>query len=104
MATDDNGDLRFERDNLKKIGLVVYKMYLDPTEGNKISFEPVEAYAGSLGRDDKDPNTGVTTFMDTIVNSQSQYVNFFSNCFSTTSTKAYYSGTLDMLVVDPPKK
>lgn len=103
MAVDDNGDLRFERDNLKKIGLVVYKMYLDPTEGNKISFEPVEAYAGSLGRDDKDPNTGVTTFMDTIVNSQSQYINFFSNCFSTTTTKKYYSSMLDMLVVEPPK-
>ena len=44
-------------------------MYMDPTEGNKISFEPVEAFAGSLGKDDKDPDTGVTTFLDTIVNS-----------------------------------
>lgn len=103
MAADENGDLRIERDNLKKIGLVVYKMYLDPTEGNKISFEPVEAYAGSLYRDDKDPNTGVTTFIDTIVNSQSQYVNFFSNCFSTKTSKQFYNKTLDMLVFQPPK-
>lgn len=104
LAADENGDLRFERDSLKKIGLVVYKMYLDPSEGNKVSFEPVEAYAGSLGRDDKDPNTGVTTFMDTIVNSQSQYVNFFSNCFSTKTSKKFYTDTLDMLVVEPPKQ
>jgi len=69
MFTDEDGELRFERTQLKKIGLVIYKMYMDPTEGNKISFEPVEAYAGSLGKDDKDPDTGVTTFLDTIVNS-----------------------------------
>lgn len=101
--TDDNGDLRIEREHLKKIGLVVYKMYMDPTEGNKISFEPVEAYAGSLGKDDKDPDTGVTTFLDTIVNSQSEYVNFFSNCWNTKAGKAYYSTTLDMYVIKPPK-
>ena len=102
--TDDNGDLRIERTNLKKIGLVVYKMYMDPSEGNKISFEPVEAYAGSLGKDDKDPDTGVTTFLDTIVNSQSEYVNFFSNCWNTKAGKKYYDEELDLYVVQPPKK
>jgi hypothetical protein len=104
MFTDDEGILRFERDNLKKIGLVVYKMYMDPTEGNKINFEPVEAYAGSLGKDDKDPDTGVTTFLDTIVNSQSEYVNFFSNCFNTKAGKSYYAKDLDLYVVKPPKQ
>lgn len=104
MFTDDEGELRFERTQLKKIGLVVYKMYMDPTEGNKISFEPVEAYAGSLGKDDKDPDTGVTTFLDTIVNSQSEYVNFFSNCFNTKATKKYYDDVLDLFVMYPPKQ
>ena len=104
MFTDEDGELRFERTQLKKIGLIVYKMYMDPTEGNKISFEPVEAYAGSLGKDDKDPDTGVTTFLDTIVNSQSEYVNFFSNCFNTKATKKYYEETLDLFVMYPPKQ
>lgn len=92
---------RFVRDNLKKIGVVVYKMYLDPSEGNKISFEPVEAYAGSLHKTDRDPNTGATTFIDTIINSQSQYINFFSNCFNTAKDRKYYDETLDILVVQP---
>ena len=92
---------RFDRDNLKKIGVVVYKMFLDPSEGNKINFEAVESFAGSLCKTDVDPNTGVTTFIDTIINSQSQYINFFSNCFSTPKAKKEYAEKLDMLVVQP---
>ena len=91
----------FDRTHLKKIGIVVYKMFLDPAEGNKISFQMVEAYAGSLCKDDKDPNTGVTTFIDTIVNSQSKYINVFSNCFSSPAKKKEYQQDLDMLVVQP---
>lgn len=93
--------MRFDRDHMKKIGVVVYKMFVDPSENNKVNFEPVEAYAGSLGRNDKDPTTGVTTFIDTIVNSQSRYINFFSNCFNTPTGKKYYNDELDMLVVQP---
>ena len=98
---DNDTGFRFVRDNLKKIGVVVYKMFLDPSEGNKINFEPVEAYAGSLYKDDKDPNTGATTFIDTIINSQSQYINFFSNCFNTAKDRKYYKEKLDMFVVQP---
>lgn len=98
---DNEGVMRFDRDHLKKIGVVVYKMFVDPSENNKVNFEPVEAYAGSLGRNDKDPTTGVTTFIDTIINSQSRYINFFSNCFNTPTGKKYYNDELDMLVVQP---
>lgn len=76
-------------------------MYLDPSEGNKVNFEAVEAYAGSLYKDDKDPNTGVTKFIDTIVNSQSKYINFFSNCFSTPSAKKFYINECDILIAKP---
>ena len=69
----------FDREHLKKIGVVVYKMFLDPAEGNKINFEPVEAFVGSLCKDDKDPNTGTTTFIDTIINNNSEYIYCFSN-------------------------
>ena len=96
-----NDGVGFDPEHLKDIGVVVYKLYLDAAEGNKVSWEPVEAYCGSLYKDDKDPNTGVTKFIDTIINSQSQYINFFSNCFSATKRKNDYLKKLDILVAEP---
>ena len=91
----------FEADHLKDIGVVVYRCYLDPAEGNKVSYEPVEAFCGSLFKDDKDPNTGVTKFIDTIVNTNSQYINFFSNCFNSTASKKFYKDECDILIAEP---
>lgn len=91
----------YERDNLKKIGVVVYKTYIDPAAGNKIVFEAVESYCGSLYKDDKDPNTGASTFIDTIVNTNSDYIYFFSNCFNQKTSKKYFTDTLDILISVP---
>lgn len=91
----------FEAEHMKDIGVVVYKCYLDPAEGNKVTYEPVEAYCGSLFKDDKDPNTGVTKFIDTIINTNSQYINFFSNCFSSPTSKKFYKDECDILLVEP---
>lgn len=91
----------FKRDNLKDIGVVVFKAYCDPTEGNKIRFEPVESFVGSLCKDDKDPETGITKFLDTIVNSTSQYIYFFSNCFSSSKALNEYNNEVDMLIMQP---
>ena len=97
-AIDGEG---FDPEHLKDIGVVVYKTYLDASEGNKVSWEPVEAFCGSLYKDDKDPNTGVTKFIDTIINSQSQYINFFSNCFSSKTMKNKYLKEIDILMAEP---
>ena len=86
---------------MKDIGVVVFKMFLDPAEGNKVSYDIVEAFAGSLNKDDKDPNTGVTKFIDTIINSQSKYINFFSNCFADPTTKNQYKDECDILIAPP---
>lgn len=91
----------FEAEHMKDIGVVVYKCYLDPAEGNKVTYEPVEAYCGSLCKDDKDPNTGVTKFIDTIINTNSQYINFFSNCFTSPTSKKFYKDECDILLVEP---
>lgn len=91
----------FEADHLKDIGVVVYRCYLDPAEGNKVSYEPVEAFCGSLCKDDKDPNTGVTKFIDTIVNTNSEYINFFSNCFNDKTNKKFYRDECDILLAEP---
>jgi hypothetical protein len=89
----------FDRENMKKIGLVVVKAYLDASEGNKISFQTVESFVGSLDRDAKNPNTGATTFIDTIVNEQSEYVNIFTNCFPTDAMKTEYRDKVDVIVL-----
>ena len=97
-ALDGDG---LDPEHLKDIGVVVFKTYLDPSEGNKVNVEVVEAFAGSLYKDDKDPNTGVTKFIDTIINSQSKYINFFSNCFATQTAKKWYKDECDFLYIEP---
>ena len=106
IAYNTDGEGAFDRQNLKKIGVVVYKIYLDPGEGNKINFQPVEAFAGSLYKDDKDETTGTSTFIDDIVNTQSNYIYFFSNCFNKPAAKKKYLGNdgdnkIDILVYKP---
>lgn len=65
-AEDGEG---FDPTHLKDVGVVVYKMYLDTSAGSKVSYEPVEAFCGSLCKDDKDPETKITKFLDTVINS-----------------------------------
>ena len=89
----------FDRENMKKIGLVVVKAFLDASEGNKISFQTVESFVGSLDRDAKNPNTGAPAFIDTIVNEKSEYVNVFTNCIPTDAMKIAYNEKVDILVM-----
>ena len=77
--------IKVDTTNMKKIGVVVYKAYLDASEGNKVSFDVVESFCGSLDKTAKDPNTGVSTFIDEIINTNSNYIYFFSNCFVSTA-------------------
>ena len=95
-----NAEGRVDTDLLKNIGVVVFKSYIDPGNGNKISFEIVEAFSGSLDKEAKDPNTGTSRFIDKIINTQSNYINFFSNCFTATSTKLKYDDA-SLLVMKP---
>ena len=90
-----------DRENLKKIGVVVFKMFVSPTTGNKIDYEPVEAYVGELDPDAKNPATKVSTFIDTLVNSQSEYIELYSNCLATQATKKAYQDEADILILEP---
>lgn len=59
------------------VAVVVFKALVS-TEDGKIEFVPVETFVGSLdpnGRNEK----GLTTFIDTIVNNNSEYIYCFSN-------------------------
>lgn len=90
-----------DMENAKKIGVVVYKAYLDASEGNKVSFTPVEAFCGSLDKKAKNPNTGVSTFIDEIVNKNSDYIYFFSNCFASTAARKTYENDVDFFICKP---
>lgn len=72
-----NGKL--DHDNIKKIGIVVLKMYIDEGNENKIGFLPVESFIGSLNKYETDINTRATVFIDNIVNTNSNYIRCFSN-------------------------
>jgi hypothetical protein len=98
MNTEATG---FDSENLKKIGVVVFKAYIDPSEGNKVNFTPVEAFCGSLDKDGKNPTTGASTFIDTLVNKMSQYIYFFSNCFGTKTTKKMLNEEVDTFIIKP---
>jgi hypothetical protein len=98
MNTEATG---FDTENLKKIGVVVFKAYIDPSEGGKVNFTPVESFCGSLDKDAKNPTTGASTFIDKIVNGLSQYIYFFSNCFSTKTTKKMLNEEADIFIIKP---
>lgn len=87
-----------DKDHSKKIGVVVYQAYLDASEGNKVSFNVVEAFVGSLDKNAKDPNTGVSQFIDSIINTQSDYIYFFSNCLASQAARQTYDNNVDFLV------
>ena len=97
ISTGADG-IHYDRENMKKIGVVVFKAFLDSSEGNKISFQIVESFCGSLDKNGKNPNTGATTFIDTLVNEQSEYINLFSNCFNTTAIRKIYEEDVDILI------
>ena len=69
----------FEKDYLKQIGVVVFKMVLDKSNNNSVNFIPNEVFIGSLNKDAKNVITNEKIFIDDIINSRSQLINFFSN-------------------------
>lgn len=70
---------RLDRQYLSQIGIVVFKLYKDAADNNKISFMPVESFVGSLDRFARDETTGNAIFIDDVVNNNSTYINVFSN-------------------------
>lgn len=77
-----NKDGSFQRDDLMNIGIVVFTGFIDSEYNNIIHYEPVESFAGSLNHDSIDSVTGASRFIDDIVNTNSQYIEFYSNCFN----------------------
>lgn len=77
LANGNLVDGKFKPFVANDVAVVVFKAFVS-TEDGKIEFTPVETFVGSLdpnGRNEK----GLTTFIDTIVNNNSEYIYCFSN-------------------------
>jgi len=68
-----------DRQYLKQIGVVVVQLFCDTANDNKINFSVVESYVGSLDRSAIDPSSKSSIYIDSIINANSKYINFFSN-------------------------
>lgn len=64
---------------LKYIGVTVFKAYRDRQNNGKINFKLLESFVGSLDPADRDPVTNGSTFIDTVVNQNSNFIRLFSN-------------------------
>ena len=93
---------QLDRDDIKKIGIVVLRAYVDTASGNEINYDIVEAFAGEVDPTATDPATGATTFIDTIVNKQSDYIYCFSNCARSPASKKQYDKA-DILALKEPQ-
>lgn len=69
---------KVDSDQLKLIGIAVFKLYKDPANSQKIIFQLEESFVGSLDKNAKN-SYGSSMFIDTVVNSQSQLIRVFSN-------------------------
>lgn len=74
-----NGPSHFDNTYLKCIGVVVFKAYMDVDNNNKLNFELLESFIGSLSKNARDIVTNADMFIDNVINSKSQYIRFFSN-------------------------
>ena len=64
---------------LKQIGVVVFKAFTDPANNNKVNFQLLESFVGSLDSKAKSAVDNSSVFIDNIVNANSRYINLFSN-------------------------
>ena len=72
-----------ERKYLKQIGVVVFQVYANNGDRKRLSFSPVESFIGSLDKNEKDSITKGSIYIGDIINSNSQFINFFSNVRTT---------------------
>lgn len=72
---------------LKFITIVVIKAFKDSSNNNKVNYTVLESFTGSLDKYVKSETTKSTLFIDDIVNTNSKYINVFSNISSSTLKK-----------------
>lgn len=76
ISYTDDGLL--DNDYMDKILVSVVVMKNDPNQNNKISFDIVESFIGSLDKQSKNVE-GKSDYIGSIINNNSQYIEFYSN-------------------------
>ena len=89
IAHDDY--YKLDAQQMKNIGLVVFKVMSDPATPTKLLFQAQESFIGQLDKFAKDKQ-GRSVFIDDVVNSQSKYVRLFSNISKAKTTWTYNDG------------
>ena len=74
---DSNG--HFNQDDLKKVGIAVFKAFKDTSNNGKVNFMLLESFIGSFDQNARDLITNADMFIDNVVNSSSQFIRLFSN-------------------------
>ena len=64
--------------DLKNICIAVVQAFVDQANGNKVNYQVLESFIGSLDRRAKN-ESGASIFIDDIVNNNSRMINVFSN-------------------------
>jgi len=77
ITLTDTGDL--DNEYLHQISVSVVRQFVDADNNNKINYSIIETFVGSLDSNAVNPATGETVFIDTIVNTNSNYIDFYSN-------------------------
>ena len=72
----------------KRVGLVVFRMEKDQANDCFIRMVPVESFVGQLDRNAKDPQTGASDYLCSVVNRQSNYVKVFANVENTAAWRS----------------
>lgn len=76
ISYNDIGQL--DNDYMNKIMVTIVAMKNDPNENNKINFSVVESFIGSLDKQSINVD-GATDYIGNIINSNSQYIEFYGN-------------------------
>jgi hypothetical protein len=70
---------KLDRRFTNHLTVLVLKTFIDINNGSKLNYQLVEKFTGSLGRNDLDPATGKSIFLGSLINSGSQYIEFYFN-------------------------
>jgi len=82
---------------LNQIMVSVVKMYVDSSNNNKINYSIVENFIGSLNQSATDPETNESTYIGNVINSNSQYIEFYGDVVANlaTTNATYHVSNLD---------
>lgn len=72
-------EYNFDTEYFKQIGVIVLTAFVDGSSNNFINFGVLESFIGSINPKSKNYSSKTSNFIDDIVNTNSRYINIFTN-------------------------